>query len=220
METAVRAALALEEARAEAAARACTARHERTQAALVYSREAERDARRLERQRARMHRAPLGEQTYGPIANSTMGGTIPVEPPAETVDEEEIMGTERLLVTVPNGVLPGESFQVQGSWGGLFDVQCPEGITPGEAMEIDLPLDGSCDDAVPEGQVSPPPRLQHASGGAKAGGGGHARRSLFGYEVPCDVHRAEPLLSSSTLLFSTHLLPPSPLTRRRIRRQR
>ena len=70
------------------------------------------------------------------------GASFLVEPPEEEIEEEDIpSGTERQLVTVPEGVRPGETFNVSTSWGGVFEVECPAGVAAGEVMEVELPVE-------------------------------------------------------------------------------
>ena len=98
------------------------------------------------------------------------GSVIAVEPPAETIEEEEIAaelieeeeiaGTERLLVVVPEGVHPGETFNVRALWGGMFEVCCPDGLTAGESMEVELPVE-------PEFATQQPPAQPAESDGDK-----------------------------------------------------
>lgn len=70
------------------------------------------------------------------------GATFCVEPPADEIDEEEIpSGIERQLVTVPDGVAPGDTFHVSTSWGAVFEVACPAGVLPGDSIEVELPAE-------------------------------------------------------------------------------
>ena len=70
------------------------------------------------------------------------GASIFVEPPADEIDEEEIpSGTERQLITVPDGVQPGDKFHVSTAWGAFFEVECPPGVACGEQMEVELPIE-------------------------------------------------------------------------------
>ena len=47
--------------------------------------------------------------------------------------------TERVEVTIPDGVHAGEPFTVAATWGGLFEVIVPDGLGPGDLIEIELP---------------------------------------------------------------------------------
>ena len=70
------------------------------------------------------------------------GATFCVEPPADEIEEEEIpSGIERQLVTVPDGVAPGDTFHVSTSWGAVFEVSCPAGVAPGDSIEVELPAE-------------------------------------------------------------------------------
>jgi len=46
---------------------------------------------------------------------------------------------ERVEITVPDGVLAGEPFNVESPWGGLFEVVAPAGVVAGDTLEIELP---------------------------------------------------------------------------------
>ena len=58
-------------------------------------------------------------------------GSLDAEP-----DEEEM---ETVEVAIPDECLPGDSFTVQASWGGLFEVEVPRGTTPGATLFVELP---------------------------------------------------------------------------------
>ena len=47
--------------------------------------------------------------------------------------------TERVEVTIPDGVRAGEPFTVAATWVGLFEVIVPDGLGPGDLIEIELP---------------------------------------------------------------------------------
>ena len=52
---------------------------------------------------------------------------------------EDDGGFETAEVAVPDECLPGDSFTVQASWGGLFEVVVPRGTVPGSTLFIELP---------------------------------------------------------------------------------
>ena len=66
---------------------------------------------------------------------SHAGSVIQVEVP--TTAETETIG-----LTVPDGVLPGEMFNVQSASGVVFEVMLPEGFASGDYLEVELPAAG------------------------------------------------------------------------------
>ena len=95
-------------------------------------------------------------------AGCAAGSVILVEPPPppaieedDEIPEELPSGVERMAVTVPEGVGAGDTFAVQATWGGIFEVTCPDGVRPGDAMEVDLPVEGGVEADV-AGLSSPP----------------------------------------------------------------
>jgi hypothetical protein len=68
---------------------------------------------------------------------------IPEEDPGEhawAATAESFTGEfETAEVAVPDECQPGDSFTVQASWGGLFEVEVPVGTHPGATLFIELP---------------------------------------------------------------------------------
>ena len=59
--------------------------------------------------------------------------------------------TEPVIVEVPDGLYPGDMFQVTTEWGGTFEIQVPDGVGPGEQIQVELPT------AASQGGEPPPP---------------------------------------------------------------
>ena len=51
--------------------------------------------------------------------------------------------TEPVIVEVPDGLYPGDMFQVTTEWGGTFEIQVPDGVGPGEQIQVELPTAAS-----------------------------------------------------------------------------
>ena len=60
---------------------------------------------------------------------------------APSIDENEdsLQLTETLEVVVPDECRPGDSFVVEASWGGLFEVEVPPGTAEGSILFVELP---------------------------------------------------------------------------------
>ena len=72
-------------------------------------------------------------------------------------------GFETAEVAVPDECQPGDSFTVQASWGGLFEVVVPRGTVAGSTLFIELPArpeSPSRDPPSSEGESSSRVRLQ------------------------------------------------------------
>lgn len=61
------------------------------------------------------------------------------------------LGSETKEVVVPEGMQPGDSFSVQASWGGMFELTVPDGTVSGTSIFIELP-------SAPPKLPSTPPR--------------------------------------------------------------
>ena len=46
---------------------------------------------------------------------------------------------DTIEVTVPDGLQPGDTFEVKTEWGGCFTIACPEGSAGGDSVAVDLP---------------------------------------------------------------------------------
>lgn len=73
---------------------------------------------------------------------------LPVADPAPVA----AAATERVQVTVPDGLVFGDNFVVQATWGGEFTVPVPEGCHGGSIIEVELPL------PEPSPAAEPPPQ--------------------------------------------------------------
>ena len=46
---------------------------------------------------------------------------------------------ETAEVAIPEGLRPGDSFSVQATWGGVFQVEVPPGTQPGSTLFVEYP---------------------------------------------------------------------------------
>ena len=62
---------------------------------------------------------------------------------ASDSDDDDGQPMETAEVVVPSECRPGDSFVVESSWGGLFEVQVPPGTAAGSTLFVELPLQSS-----------------------------------------------------------------------------
>ena len=62
--------------------------------------------------------------------------------------------TEAVLVDVPPGMGPGDVFNVETAWGGVFEIAVPDGVGPGEQIQVELPTQAAHEGG---GAPLPPP---------------------------------------------------------------
>jgi hypothetical protein len=74
----------------------------------------------------------------GVAGNVAIEVELPLGPTAGSSSSDG-PATERVEVTIPDGVRAGEPFTVAATWGGLFEVIVPDGLGPGDLIEIELP---------------------------------------------------------------------------------
>jgi len=110
----------------------------------------------------------VGEQEFtltvpdGLEAGALIEVDLPVDEGAPDADPppEEAM-TEKVIVTVPAGLGPGDPFSVETAWGGVFEITVPDGVYEGDAIEVELPTQasqGPAEPLPPPREPSPPPR--------------------------------------------------------------
>ena len=104
---------------------------------------------------------------------------------------------ETLQVEVPDGLSEGESFLVETSWGGCFDVCVPPGCPPGTHIFCELPL-----------PPSPPPDWSPGQSGSESSREPRERR--VSREVPASH------VSSSRSRRPSHEVPLSSVSRRHV----
>lgn len=100
-------------------------------------------------------------------------GDVAIEvdlPSGEPGVEEDTVASEieRVVVTVPDGVYAGETFHVQSTWGGVFELAVPIGLQPGDQLEVDLPgkpAEPTAAEAPPAPLSSQPPDEAEADSG-------------------------------------------------------
>ena len=80
--------------------------------------------------------------------DAAAGDVLELEIPREDLGEHPLTATEESFtsgefetaeVAVPDECQPGDSFTVQASWGGLFEVEVPVGTHAGATLFIELP---------------------------------------------------------------------------------
>jgi len=85
--------------------------------------------------------APDGQE-FAVMVPDGITGNVAIEvdlPVAGEASGDAPLSTERVAVTIPDGVSPGDTFNVEATWGGLFEVVVPVGLSPGDTLEVELP---------------------------------------------------------------------------------
>ena len=65
--------------------------------------------------------------------------------------------TEPVIVEVPPGMGPGDVFNVETAWGGVFEIAVPDGVGPGEQIQVELPTQAAHEGGGPPPPPPPPP---------------------------------------------------------------
>ena len=94
--------------------------------------------------------------------------------------------TEAVLVDVPPGMGPGDVFNVETAWGGVFEIAVPDGVGPGEQIQVELPTQAAHEGGGPPPPPPPPPPHGSSSAAALPCAASSPRRSSTGERAPYD----------------------------------
>ena len=91
-------------------------------------------------------------QSFSVTVPDGVYGNVAIDLEIPTISSSS--STDRCVVTIPAGVGPGDTFNVEASWGGVFEITVPDGLSPGSELEVELPLAPEAPYNIP---LPPPP---------------------------------------------------------------
>jgi len=131
------------------------------------------------------------------------------EPPVkELVTSSMSVKTERVQVTVPEGVRTGDAFTVQTAWGGEFEVHVPPRIRAGDTLEVELPVGPEeqpveCTAEQPAATAASEPASTYVVGDrvkVQRSNGSWSPADIIEYDEPSDTYTAK-LLATGQLKY-------------------
>lgn len=81
-----------------------------------------------------------GGLEYSVTVPSGVAGNVAIEVDLPDAPPPAAADTQRVAVAVPDGLLPGDPFNVEAAWGGIFEVCVPDGVGGGDTIEVELPM--------------------------------------------------------------------------------
>ena len=102
-------------------------------------------------------------QSFSVTVPDGVYGNVAIDLEIPTISSSS--STDRCVVTIPAGVGPGDTFNVEASWGGVFEITVPDGLSPGSELEVELPLAPTEQEAPYNIPLPPPPNANQGGVG-------------------------------------------------------